>query len=316
MTSPIADLSYRNYDGPLGSPRLRWWVISRTAILQAFKKKMFWVAAAFSAWYYLVMIVVLFFVEQIGASSPQSQAMMSPFLQRIVWKDQFLHGFSFAQLVILLTALLLGAGSIANDNRANALLVYLSKPGSKLDYVIGKWVGIFLPLLLMMAIPTLLFYGYGAMSYLQYGFYSDDPTILPKMLVILPVSAALHTSLVLAISSAFNQGRIAGATYAGVYLLGNFFTQLMRIAWISSRGEAPTAIKTLYYCSVDGLQIGLAKSVLGTKGTMPFGFMNGGISSSVPAPPLAAMLAVVTLVTVVCLLVTWSRVRAVEVVGR
>ena len=44
------------------------------------------------------------------------------FLSRIVWQDQFLHGFSYGADHLII-ALMLGSGAIANDNRANALLV-------------------------------------------------------------------------------------------------------------------------------------------------------------------------------------------------
>ncbi|HEY0865972.1 MAG TPA: ABC transporter permease subunit, partial [Fimbriimonas sp.] len=263
----IADLSYRNYDGPLESPTFRWWVISRTSILRAFKTKGYWVATALSGWYYLVMIAVLFFIEQATAAQSQGQAqgmgLTDTFLRKIVWKDQFLHGFSFAQLLILVTALLLGAGAIANDNRANALLVYLSKPCTKADYMIGKWVGIFLPVLLMMVIPSTVFYLYGLLSFRDYGFFADDPWIGPKMVLIMTLSAALHASLVLAISSMFQQGRIAGAVYAGLYFLTTFFTKLMQVAYAIKHGEEVGPIGTLFYCSVDGIQIGLAKAILG-----------------------------------------------------
>jgi len=45
---------------------------------------------------------------------------------------------------ILCIALVVGAGAIAADNRSNALMVYLSKPITKGDYLLGKWMGIFL----------------------------------------------------------------------------------------------------------------------------------------------------------------------------
>ena len=47
-SSPIADLSYRNYDGPLEPPISRWWPIARVGILKAFKNKWFWVVSIFS----------------------------------------------------------------------------------------------------------------------------------------------------------------------------------------------------------------------------------------------------------------------------
>ena len=56
---PIADLSYRSYDGPLAPPRARWQAIARMGIKQAFRKKSLWVCTAFSGWYYLVMMVTV-----------------------------------------------------------------------------------------------------------------------------------------------------------------------------------------------------------------------------------------------------------------
>lgn len=324
-TNPIADLSYRSYDGPLSSPRMRWWCIAKQGCRQAFKKKSLWVCTAFSGWYYLVMMVTVYIFEQVAAASPQGaqNSATEQFFQRIVWKDQILHGFSFGQLWFLVIALILGAGAIANDNRANALLVYLSKPCSKLDYIVGKWVGIFLPLLLVMAIPTLLFCFYGAMSYQSYGFLSSDPWLIVKLAALLPLAAAMHASLVLGISSLFNQGRLAGASYAGLYFLTNFFTQLMVIAFQMSLrhgrhgrmslDNVPATVMNLYYASIDGLQIGLAKGILGTHGSPWL-----GIPSPIPsvrAPHLWACLAILVALSVGSVWIAWRRVHAVEVVG-
>ncbi|CAN5570854.1 hypothetical protein BH11ARM2_BH11ARM2_39510 [soil metagenome] len=311
--SPLADLSYRAYDGPLASPHYRWWVIARQTMLAGIRRKGVWVLTAVSAWYYVVMLVILFFIQKITGGSPQGEQAMKAVMARIVWKDQFLHGFSFAQLPLLLLALMLGAGAIANDNRANALLVYLSKPCTKLDYLIGKFVGIFLPILGVIAIPTVTFYLYGALTFRGEGFIADDPWLLPKMLFILPFAAALHASLILAVSSLFNQGRLAGATYAGIYFLGNFFTTFMKVAWFISKGKAPLVDK-LFYGSIDGLEIGLAKAALGTNGSPPFGMPARNVLS-IPAPNLFGILAIVVAIIAGSLFLAWRRIRAVEVVG-
>jgi ABC-2 type transport system permease protein len=314
-STPIADLSYRNYGGPLESPRFRWWVIAKQGMRLALKKKSLYWLMAVAGWYYAVMIIVLFFLEQIAAGNPQGKQATQVFVDRLIWKDQFLHGYSFSQLILLIIALLLGAGSIANDNRANALLVYLSKPCSKFDYMFGKWIGIFLPLLAIMTVPTLVFYGYGALSFRDYGFLKDDPYLLPKMLMVLPLSAMLHSSIVLGVSSLFNQGRVAGATYAGIYFLTNFFTKLMQVAWFTSRGEAPEIVKNLFYFSIDGLQIGMAKAILGTSGSPPFGAQVPSRAAPIGPPNLAIVLPIVFAITALSLLLAWRRVRAVEVVG-
>lgn len=325
MSSPIADLSYRGYDGPLESPRYRWWVIARMSVRLAFKKKIYWVLTGLTGTYYLGIMLMMFVMEQISLTGGgQSEEMFRQFQARIVWKDQFLHAISFGQLWYLFLALLLGAGSIANDNRANALLVYLSKPANKTDYIVGKWMGVFLPLLISMAIPTLVFWFYGALSYRPYSFLSADPLTIFKLALILPICAAFYSSLVIFFSSLFKQGRIAGATMAGLYFLTNIFTTLISSVWAGSQQvgrrrpdedfvHIAEAIKNFYYASIDGLNIGITKAILGTDGSPYFGIPSG--IRSVPAPSAIGILSIMLVISLLCIFIAWKRIRAVEVVG-
>jgi ABC-2 type transport system permease protein len=323
--APIADLTYRGYDGELESPRFRWWVIARMSIRLAFKKKGYWWLTGLSGAYYAIMLLIMFFMEQLSESTPQAERAFREFLTRVVWKDQFLHAVSAGQMWFLFLALLLGAGSIANDNRANALLVYLSKPCNKTDYMLGKFMGIWVPLVISMSIPTLFFWIYGALSFRPYQFLSADPWIIVKMAVLIPLSAAFYTSLALFFSSIFKQGRVAGAAMAGLYFLSNFFTQLMAIAWSISQGaggrhggeddfrKVVESIQNLFYASIDGINIGLAKAILGTDGSPYFGLPSP--VRSVPAPSLIGVVALVLIVSSFCVWFAWRRIRAVEVVG-
>jgi len=324
MSDPIADLSYRHYEGVLEPPKHRWWAIAKTTMRQAFKKKVMWVASAFAAWYYLGMVFVLFVLDQISANrSPNAPDPLEAFFGRIVWKDQFLHAFSFGQMIFLVGSLILGAGAIANDTRANALLVYLSKPVTKRDYLAGKWFGVFFPLLLMMLIPSIVFFLFGLMSYRSRGFISQDPWLIVKLFAIFPLGAAFHASLTIGFSSMFNQGRLAGATYAAMYFITNFFTQAMVIAHVNLMGPRSSAsesakaalpiVHQLYYASVDGLNIGMAKAILGTAGSPYFGIPSR--MPMVPAPSLLPVLGIMILLSSLMLFIAWRRIRAVEVVG-
>lgn len=323
MSSPIADLSYRNYDGPLNPPRLRWWAIARMMIKQGFSKKSTWVFSALSGWYYLAMIFVLFVIDAVAAQRPPgSPNPLEAIFGRIVWKDQFMHGFGFGQILFLVVSLILGAGAIANDNRANALLVYLSKPVSKLDYLIGKWFGVFLPLLLMMLIPSVIFYIYGVLSFRDKGFISQDPWLFAKLMIILPLGAAYHASLVVGISSFFKQGRIAGATYAGFYFLTNFFTQAMMVVFqvqtsprLDGEGDPNTLsiVQKLAYGSIDGIANGMCKAILDTDGSPYFALPSQ--ARMVESPPLVPVVGIMLFITVGMLVLAWTRIRAVEVVG-
>src|SRR5690349_329322 len=136
MPEPIADLSYRDYSGAHVATSARWLVIAKMGWRTAFKKKSFWVFSLFAAWYYLVMVAFLYVIEQIGLAGGAGGFAQQLF-SSITWKDQFLTGFSYSQLVWLSLSLLVGAGAIANDNGTNALLVYLSKPCRKGDYLLG-----------------------------------------------------------------------------------------------------------------------------------------------------------------------------------
>ncbi|AIE85678.1 ABC transporter permease [Fimbriimonas ginsengisoli] len=323
MASPIADLSYRNYDGPMLPPVNRWWAIAKMSIRLALKKKGFWIWSVMSAYWYLILIAILYFVDNLS-NGPLGQK--NPFLSSMVWKDQFLNAFSISQMLLFIVALLIGVGTIANDNRANALLVYLSKPCSKLDYLIGKWFGIFLLITAVTAAPTLLFYLYGVLSYRQYGFLSEDPMLIFKLLAMSTIPGIVHASLAIGISAMFSQGRLAGATYAGLYFMTLFFTKAMQVTSSVNQfnhHSVPPIVNNLYYCSVDGIQIGLAKLVLGTDGSSILPMQAGGGGGRgrnfnpmpIPMPHATFILPLALALCAGALWIAWYRVRAVEVVG-
>lgn len=321
MASPIADLSYRHYDGPIEPPSHRWWAIAKASMRLGVKKRFFYFWATMTGWFYIVLLAIFYFMGTMTNNAlPAGQK--NPFLQQVVWKDQFLNAFGFGQLFYFVLALMLGVGAIANDNRANALLVYLSKPCSRFDYVFGKWLGIFVPMTISAAVPTAFFYLYCLMTYRDYGFLTEDPRLPLKLIGMVLVPGFVHASLTLGISSLFNQGRLAGATYAGLYFFTNFFTVFMGglSAMYQARGEAvPIVINRLFYASIDGLQIGLAKAILSSDGSNAIPSGGGGRGRMgglpVPAPEPWMIFGVTGLICGIAMFVAWSRVRAVEVVG-
>lgn len=316
--SPIADLSYRNYDGPLDPPSHRWWAITKMCIRLSTKKRGFWIAACISAYWYLILGAVFYFLDIFGQGNAAGGGKNS-FFASVVWKDQFLNAFSISQLLLFIIALQIGAGAIANDNRAKALLVYLSKPCTKLDYLIGKWFGIYIPLTVVCAVPTFAFYGYCLMSYRSYGFLSDDPWLVFKLMGMVLLPGFLHASVALGISSMFDQGRLAGATYAGLYFMAVFFTKAMQVTHnINSIGDrhVPPIVDTLYYFAIDGILIGLAKIILGTPGSALF--PNPGPRFGpppIPIPNPALMWSMFFGISAIFVFIAWTRIRAVEVVG-
>lgn len=324
-SSPIADLTYRGYDGPINPPKMRWWVIARMVILRAVRNRMTYVLAFLGSIYYWIMISILTIMQRMAdASAPMTSGGLNrapnPFEQlmsRLSWKDQFLHALSYGQLFFFFLLLVIGIGTISNENRANALIVYLSKPCTKLDYLIGKFVGVYVLLTGYVLAPSLLFWLYGASSFRDYGFLSSDPMLLPKVIVAILLQNFFLTSLTLGLSSLFQDGRSAGAAFAGIYFLSYFFTLLMQGAWagMSGSGGGVDMVRNLFYMSVDGINIGIMKLVLGTDGSPPFGVPVGSGPGSVPRPEVWVIILPIIVMTTLCLSITWSRIRAVEVVG-
>jgi ABC-2 type transport system permease protein len=175
----------------------------------------------------------------------------------------------------------------------------------------------------------MIFWLYGYMSYQPYGFWKDAPWLFLRLALVSVCSGALHASLGLAVSSLFNQGRLAGATYAGIYFMSYIFTQVMNgfnSASTFQRTPTPAIVRQLFYGSIDGMQIGLAKIIVGTDGSPLFPGMgpNGGRRGGRPdidmnqfiigAPNAGWIVPVFCLLVVGGFAIAYSRIKAVEVV--
>lgn len=315
-SSPIADLSYRNMsDSPLRKGGT-WWVIAKNHMQRLSKLRSFWVLTVLASGNYLIMIAVIFFMENLSGGAGGEQ-FTQQFFERIVWKDQFLSGFQFGHFLLMAVLLMVGAGSIANDNSSKALLVYFSKPCSKWDYLIGKFMGIFLLILLAMILPALFFMFYGAMNFREHGFLTDDPWMIPRVLTAFVLVAGFQASVVLGVSSLFNQGRLAGATYAGVYVLTGVFSGMAKMIGQSQNvaDGIQKLLDKIHYLSLYGGSEGIFKVVLGTDGSSFFREGQRSADAIVPRPELWLLMLVTVLPVVVCWMIAYKKVRAVEVVS-
>ncbi|MBC7807299.1 MAG: ABC transporter permease subunit, partial [Akkermansiaceae bacterium] len=208
----IADVSYRSYDGELRNRSARWWTITLATLRTGVKKLGYWIPGALILLVYLISGMVFYFTRnaraQFGAEEPANQ-------YAIVLNQ----GLSGTGLLLFIAALTVGAGSIAADNKANALLVYLSKPITRLDYLVGKWMGVFLLLAGLSVVPALLMYLFFLVAYSGDGFLKDNPTLILRVLAATIFPAALHTSLVMGFSALSKSPRLAGSLYAAFYFV-------------------------------------------------------------------------------------------------
>ena len=76
-----------------------------------------------------------------------------------------------------------GAGLIANDRRANALQIYLSKPVSRVEYIFGKFAILAAFLLLVTWVPAVLLLVIQILFSGSFGFFLDNLFLFPAITV-------------------------------------------------------------------------------------------------------------------------------------
>jgi ABC-2 type transport system permease protein len=305
-TGPIADLSYRGYDGPLETRALRWWTVAQATLRLAIRKVWFWIWAVLSSLSYLFGILGLFLQSNLQAQVGQG-------LPKASWPSHFVNALPSSIFFLLAVTMVVGAASIAGDNRANALLVYLSKPLTKHDYVIGKWMGIFLLLLAVAFLPALLLYLYCLLSFRAEGFFTSDKLLLAKVLLVSIIAAAIHTSLILGFSAWSKNPLMAGAVYAAFYFLGVIVAPIT--ALIISKGQFDSAKAiTVRSLAIPGVIEGLAYHIYREyPGRGPFG-VRFPMGEHLPRPGLWPILGLAVALAVIPIVLAYVRVRAVEVV--
>src|SRR5207253_7002369 len=121
---PIHDQGYRRYAGGKTPHGQAWMVIAKAGIRTMLRKRAFLGLLLF-AWLPFVIRAI-----QIYASANFSQlSMLAP-------SPELFHDFLEQQgFFVFIITVYVGAGLVANDRRANALQIYLSKPLTRTEYV-------------------------------------------------------------------------------------------------------------------------------------------------------------------------------------
>ena len=131
-------------------------------------------------------------------------------------------------------------GLIANDRRANALQIYLSKPISRGDYVLGKMAILMTFLLIVTWLPaTVLLLVQvsfaGSLTFLKSNLY-----LFPAITVLALVEVTMVSAAMLALSSLSNNSRFVGILYAGLIFFSDALFRVLRavtgesrLSWVS-----------------------------------------------------------------------------------
>src|SRR5579862_9381526 len=208
VASPIADLTYRNYDGPLRARTARWWTVAQATIRPTLSKPGFWLTFAVSVLPVIIYAIVIY-IDNMAQPAMMMQA-VDPHTRFARWMLQA-QANAFSELLRFVMALIVGSGCIAADNRANALLIYLSRPITKGDYLLGKWVGVFTVLFAATLAPLVLLYVFCMAMFFKDGFLQNEPLLILRIIAASAVPAAVYASLLIGLSAWSKSGSVAGS---------------------------------------------------------------------------------------------------------
>ena len=225
----IHDQSYRRYRGAR-EWRGAWTVIAAAGVMGMITRRKFMGLLIF-AWLPFVIRAVQIYVNanfaQAATILPIKPEMFREFLEQ--------QGF-----FIFLITIYVGSGLIANDRRANALQIYLSKPMTRTEYIAGKLAILVVFLLLVTWVPAILLLVTQILFQGNFTFIQQNLFLFPAVTVFAFLQVFLAAFAMLALSSLSNSSRYAGILYAGIVFFTSAMFQALRVitggtmvSWIS-----------------------------------------------------------------------------------
>jgi ABC-2 type transport system permease protein len=279
---PVYDQGYRRYEAREPLHQIRFWPITREALRMVLSKRAFLGLLAVSfvpLLWYVGRIYLVTRVPDIGQVLPSDARMFGEFLNIQV-------GFT------ILLSIFGASGLIANDLRTGAILVYLSRPLTRRDYVLGK-LGVPLSLCLAVTlVPGLVLYAVALAlapdQFLKWELAWIGPAVVLQALVV----SLFVSLLVLAVSALSRSARVAGLGFFGLV----FGLEMVRLILQHGFGRREAMVVS----PVADMR-SLAVSLF-------------GLASRELAMPWAIPAAILLAVALGCLAILRSRVRAVEIV--
>jgi ABC-2 type transport system permease protein len=226
---PIHDQGYRRYEGRRVTHGRAWWVIARTTI-QADLRRRWVLALLLFAWTPFVVRGVMLYA---AANFPQAAA-LAPTPQA------FREFLGLQDVFVFFVTIFIGAGLIADDRRANALQIYLSKPLTRTEYIAGKLAVLLVFLGFVTWLPAMLLLLLQVLFSGSTAFVRENLFLVPAITLSATLQVLVSAFAILALSSLSQNRRFVAVLYAGIIFFTAAMTQtLNRItdtrvwAWLS-----------------------------------------------------------------------------------
>jgi ABC-2 type transport system permease protein len=226
---PIHDQGYRRYTGTRAPAGRAWSVIAKAGVRTLLARRAF-IGLLLLAWIpFLVRAVQIY----AAANLPQAQFLAPDARMFRQFLDQ-------QEVFLFFITVYAGSGLIANDRRANALQIYLSKPLTRLEYVFGKFAVLLTFLLLVTWVPAIMLLVIQVLFAGSFRFFVQNLFLLPAITIFSIVQATAVAIAMLALSSLSKSSRYVGVLYAGLIFFSQAIYGIVRgitrdsaFAWLS-----------------------------------------------------------------------------------
>jgi ABC-2 type transport system permease protein len=239
---PIHDQSYRRYAGSKEAPGRAWSVIAIAGIRTMLRRRVFLGLMLF-AWIPFIVRAVQIYV---AANFPQA-SMLAP------TADTFREFIDQQGVFVFFVTIYVGAGLIANDRRANALQIYLSKPLMRAEYIAGKFATLATFLLLVTWLPGILLLVLQILFAGSFTFARQNLFLFPAITVASFLQVIVASFAMLALSSLSKSSRYVGILYAGAMFFSEAVFAVLRLilggtgsSWLSFPANLAQVIDVIF----------------------------------------------------------------------
>jgi len=227
---PIHDQGYRRYGGLKARTGTGWMVITRAGIRSQLAKRAFLGLLLLSFLPFFARAIQIY----LAVNFPQTGDLLA------VKPDLFRQFLDQQQIWVFFITVYVGAGLIANDRRANALQIYLSKPLTRAEYIFGKLAILMAFLLLVTWVPALLLLIVQIAFAGNFSFLLKNLYLFPAITVFAFIQVTMVAAAMLALSSLSKSSRYVAILYAAViffsqaiYGVLTVVTRSTQLSWIS-----------------------------------------------------------------------------------
>lgn len=216
----IHDQNYVRYEGVIDSRRI-WWTIATTT-LSLFIKFLRTKLILIFLWIFPLVMGVLVFLEY--AARAQGLASGAPGTEYV---SLYIQGVTFSTILLFMAS---GGGVIADDLRYKTIQLYFSKPLKRIDYVIGKFLGVFILGSLVSIIPSFFVGAVRVAMYAQTEFLKTVAIDMALTLLIIIVVNALISIILVGLSSTSSRKGYVELSWIGVMVVPFVLSQIVGIA--------------------------------------------------------------------------------------